>query len=208
MAIWRKKRAVRRYEPPSEFPPTPLDELVEEGELIALAGVRLRVKNQIILRTVRDDEPFELDWCVGVVRSEVVALAQESVEDARRLGSRIAEGGRDTFARHDELLARYEPERLPRRQEMLTMLSERLDALATDEARLRQIALSSRDAALDDMVAARVLVTRHSTPASGSAAAARRAAALVQLTADLDALGAALSRSPSPRGRRSPRTQR
>lgn len=205
MAIWRKKRPLRRYEPPREFPPTPLDELVEEGELIALAGVRLNVKNQIILRTVRDGEAFDLDWGVAVVREELGALAREAMEDARRLGGRIAENQRDTFARHDDLVARYEPERLPRRQELLTLLAERLELLAADEERVRLIALASRDAALEDVVAARVLVTRHTTPASGSVAAARRAEALVQLTADLDALGAALARESSTRGRRKSR---
>jgi hypothetical protein len=195
MAIWRKtRRPFPRYEPPEEFTPPPLDTLVEEGELIALAGVRMRVKNQIILRTVRDGAAFDLDWGVEAVRSQLESLAREATEDARRLGGKVAGRRRDT--KRDDLTL-YEPERLPRRQEMLTMLAERLEALTADESRVRELAIAARDAALDDLVAGRVVMTTRMPVAAGSVEAAERAEALAQLSTDLDALGAALSRGRS-----------
>lgn len=159
MAFWKRSREpLRRYQPPSEFPPTPLEELVEEGLLIALSGVRLSVKNRILVHVLRDGADLDLDWCRAVVGSELHALAQESADDAQRLAAQMA--GKSTKPWVDADESYYEPARLPRRQQLLTMLAARLQGLATDEKRVRELAVASRDAALHDLVAARAITRR------------------------------------------------
>ncbi len=185
MAFWRRRRIpLRKYVPPSEFPPVPLDELVEEGLLIALSGVRLSVKNRILVRALRDEVDVDLGWCRAVVGSELHALAQESADGAARLAGQLAGKKRDPWHEDDE--ARWEPERLPRRQQLLSMLAARLQQLATDEEAVRELAVASREAALDDLVSAR-LATEKRVPRPRAAASRAREAAIAELRAELDA---------------------
>lgn len=179
MAWWRKRRPLRRYQPPSEFIAPPLEELVEEGLLIALAGVRMSVKNRILVRTLRDGVDLDLAWCEATVGAELAALAQESADDARRLAEQLVGKRPEVWA--DESRARYEPERLPRRQRLLTLMAARLQRLATDDEIVRELAVASRDAALDDIVAARALPPHPRRAVRGDA----RDAALAALRAEL-----------------------
>lgn len=184
MAFWRRRAPIRRYQPPSEFTPPPLDELVEEGLLIALAGVRLSVKNRILVRVLRDGIDLDLDWCIAVVGAELHSLAKESADDAERLARQLA--GKKPGAWADDDRARWEPERLPRRQQLLTMLAARLQELATDDRAVRELAVASRDAALADLVAARSPARhRHDAPAELARA---RESAIAELRAELEAL--------------------
>lgn len=187
MAFWKRRREpLRRYEPPSEFTPTPLDELVEEGLLIALSGVRLSVKNRILVHVLRDGANLDLDWCTAVVGSELHALAVESADDAQRLAAQMAGKNTKSWVEADE--ARYEPARLPRRQQLLTMLAARLQELATDERRVRELAVASRDAALHDLVSSRSSPRHRHDP---SAELAReRESAIAQLRDELEELTA------------------
>lgn len=182
MAWWRRRRPIRRYQPPSEFVAPPLEDLVEEGLMIALAGVRMSVKNRILVHTLRDGVDLDLDWCEQAVGAELAALAQESADDARRLAGQLVGKRHEVWV--DDGEARYEPERLPRRQRLLTMMAARLHQLATDEEQVRGIAIASRDAALDDMVAARALPLQRMRPVRGDA----RDAALALLREDLEEL--------------------
>jgi len=186
VAFWRRRRkAVRRYEPPSEFTPPPLEDLVEEGLLIALSGVRLSVKNRILVRVLRDGVDVDLDWCRAAVGAELHTLAQESADGAVRLAAQFA-GKRPDAMADDDSGTRYEPDRLPRREQLLRMLAARLQALATDDAAVRELAIASRAAALDDVLIARSN-PRHRHDASAELARERESS-IAQLRADLDAL--------------------
>ena len=191
MAFWkRRRRAVRLYEPPSEFPPPPLEDLVDEGMLIALSGVRLSVKNRILVRVLRDGIDLDLGWVRAVVGSELHALAQESADGADRLARQFA-GKRPAAvaATHDDDRIRWEPDRIPRREQLQRMLAARLQKLSTDDAAVRELAVASRDAALDDMVAARSN-PRHRHDASAELAREREAA-IAELRGELEALAEA-----------------
>ena len=179
MAWWRRRRPLRRYEPPSEFVAPPLEDLVEEGLMIALAGVRMTVKNRILVHTLRDGVDLDLDWCEHAVGAELAGLAEESADDARRLAGQLVGKRHEVWV--DDGGARYEPERLPRRQRLLTLLAARLQQVATDEEQVREIAIASRDAALDDMVAARAFPPLATSPVRGDA----RDAALARLRDEL-----------------------
>ena len=182
MAWWRRRQPLRRYQPPSEFVAPPLEELVEEGLMIALAGVRMSVKNQILVHTLRDGIELDLAWCEATVGAELGTLAQESADDARRLAGQLV--GKRPEVWVDDSEARYEPERLPRRQRLLTLMAARLQQLATDEEKVRELAIASRDAALEDMVAARTLPSHRTRALRGDA----RDAALALLREELDEL--------------------
>lgn len=191
MAFWkRRRRAVRPYEPPSEFVPPPLEDLVEEGMLIALSGVRLGVKNRILVRVLRDGVALDLAWVCAVVGAELHALAQESADDADRLARQFA-GKRPQPAAgvHGVDRVRWEPDRLPRREQLQRMLAARLQALSTDDEAVRGLAMASRDAALEDMVAARSSA-RHRHDASAERAREREAA-IADLRGELEALAGA-----------------
>ena len=150
--------------------------------MIALAGVRMSVKNQILVHTLRDGVDLDLAWCEATVGAELGALAQESADDARRLAGQLV--GKRPEVWVDEGEARYEPERLPRRQRLLTLMAARLQQLAGDEDAVRELAVASRDAALDDMVAARALPPPPRRAVKGDA----RDAALALLRAELEEL--------------------
>lgn len=53
-------------------------DLVADALLVARAGVRQKVKNVVIMRTLRDGADFDLEWYTDAVRAELEALAVES----------------------------------------------------------------------------------------------------------------------------------
>ncbi|CAN5413696.1 hypothetical protein BH09ACT1_BH09ACT1_09280 [soil metagenome] len=100
------------------------------------------MKNRAIVRAIRDDAEFDLDWYLATVRAQMESLSVETEADARRFESQTEKS--DT---------RYpgESERIFLRRSMLSGLAKRLRELATDDEFVLGVALQSRDSALEEI---------------------------------------------------------
>ena len=155
---------------------------------MARAGVRQKVKNVVILRTLRDGADFDLAWYADAVRTELAALVAESEAAAEQL-DRDAQHARGRHLR--AMTARDYVDRdvpkLRRRRHVHLALAARLRELAEDEAAVTDLVSDARMLALDDIASAAAQVPRRSgtRPLTGAA----RRIALADLLDDLDELG-------------------
>jgi hypothetical protein len=124
-----------RFVAPLPLPDPTLEDLVEEGVLIAAAGVRLAVKNLVIRTSLRDRLDYSEARYREAVREELLNLSHEKRVDAARIGAQLARArqreGRPTHAT-DYRTVDAVP--LARREEVSRALSERLEQLSDDEA--------------------------------------------------------------------------
>jgi hypothetical protein len=63
------------------------DELVEEGILVSMAALRMKVKNRTIVWMLRDGKPWDDEAVRGMVREELAGLADELEREAERLAA-------------------------------------------------------------------------------------------------------------------------
>ncbi|MGN6271785.1 MAG: hypothetical protein ACTHMQ_01715 [Protaetiibacter sp.] len=177
--------------PRSPFRRRPLfADLVADALLVARAGVRQRVKNVVILRTLRDGADFELEWYTDAVRAELEAIAVENEKAAEQLvrDAAYAQGRHFRAATARDYVDRDVP-KLRRRRRVHLALAARLRALAEDEPAVVALVEDARMLALDDIASAAAAVprARGPRPLTGSA----RRIALADLVDDLDELGRA-----------------
>jgi len=160
-----------------ETPPDPIiDEVVDDGVLIAVAGVRLSVRNLMIVRALRDNVDYDEAWYLDATLVELRELAAEKRADAARVSGYLA-AATDRYGDPSD----YQQEdaaTLERRGQALLGLAARLDAMGDAEA--GAIVDAARDAALDDIAnAMRVGVAENIDYADG------RETRVDQLTSDL-----------------------
>jgi hypothetical protein len=63
------------------------DELIEEGILVSMAALRMKVKNRTIVWMLRDGKPWNDDVVRTMVREELAGLADELEREAERLAA-------------------------------------------------------------------------------------------------------------------------
>lgn len=165
-------------------------DLVADAMLVARAGVRQKVKNVVIMRTLRDGADFDLEWYTDAVRDELETLANENeaaadqlVRDAKHAQKRHrrATGARDYIDK--------DVPKLRRRRRVHLALAERLRALADDGQSVTELINDARVLALDDIASAAAAVPRAHGPKPLSGPARRIAMAdlrdeLAELAAD------------------------
>lgn len=153
MALFRRNRfTLGKYEAPALQPEATLDELVEEGVMIAGSAVRLAVKNLVILGSLRDQVDYDERIYVAAVRDELLALANEKSDDADRLGS-VAEGASARSGRatsHSDYRS-VDVAILSRRQMVALRLSRRLRSLSENHEFLQGLARSAHESAWDEV---------------------------------------------------------
>jgi hypothetical protein len=153
VALFRRNSfTLGKFEPPALAPEPTLDELVEEGVLIAGAAVRLAVKNLVILGSLRDQVDYDERIYVAAVRDELLGLANEKSDDADRLGS-VAEGASTRAGRatnHSDYRS-VDVAILSRRQMVALRLSRRLRSLSEDDEYLRGLAQSAHASAWEEV---------------------------------------------------------
>lgn len=181
MALFsRKRRAnVGTYQRIPKQPMPPLESQVDEGELIARAGVRMAVKNRAILWALRDHADFDHEQYLAATRDELLATAGEADANAERLAVELdgPENASDQPTQQG---------RLVRRRQVLIGLSERLRDLADDEAQLAGLALEARDAAWEEIGAAVKATALLSGPDASRPTGDDRDWALAQVRFDLE----------------------
>lgn len=150
--IRRGRVDVGTYEAPEPVEPLPVEEIAEEGVIIATSAVRMAVKNRQIMRALRDRDDFSEKAAMKAAREVLTALAREKRDEVARLDD-IIEVARERPGRalHQTDYRKGDAERLERREQVSDILADRLDELAEDDEFVRRIVLDARDAAWDEI---------------------------------------------------------
>lgn len=141
------------------------DELVADAMLVARAGVRQRIKNLLIVHTLRDGADFDLGWYLTAVRDELDALARETEADAERLQRQLdyARGRKIRAVTPSDYVHRDLPTLRLRRRVMQALAAE-LRALAADQGTAETLIDEARAQALDEIAGTAAAVPRRRSP--------------------------------------------
>lgn len=150
--IGRGRVDVGKYEAPEPTVPLPVEDIAEEGVLIAASAVRMAVKNRQIVRALRDRDDYSENAAMKAAREVFRALAREKRDEVARLDD-IIEYSRDRpgRAQHQTDYRKGDAELLERREQVSDILADRLDELAEDDDYVRGIVHAARDAAWDEI---------------------------------------------------------
>ncbi|MCU1447314.1 hypothetical protein [Cryobacterium sp.] len=172
--------------------PTPSTErIVDEGMLIALAAVRMALKNRIIVGALREHTDYADADYAALARRELHEVARQNDEDStrvERLGSYLSRTTKTGKGREVEN-KRRDVIRLGRRRTLHDHVAERLRVLAADDERVAELVDKARADALQEIneaLATRLLAQRIDPRQPGYAAARAermRAVAAIDLKA-------------------------
>jgi hypothetical protein len=156
MAWFRKRQRLDlgTYVAPEPSAETSIAELIDEAMLIAAAGVRLAIKNLIILRSLRDHADYDEEKLVESVRQELHNMADEKAGDANRFAAlRTDVQSRPGQPRHHDDYRFVDTEMLKRREDVSRGLADRLRALSEDEGYVRDLVVAARTVAWEEIAA-------------------------------------------------------
>ena len=140
-----------------------LDEMVEEGLLIAVSTVRLAVKNRIIVSAIRDQVGYDPESYRDMAAEEIGVLVRQNETAARRMERERAAARTATGAtRHGHDYRMADVEQLDLRNSVYESLARALRALVGDEQQMNDLVEAARRAAWDDVAAALREKTRRS----------------------------------------------
>ena len=131
------------YTAPAAEPAVPVQRVVDEGLLVALSGVRLAVKNRMIVAALRDGLDYDHADYAAFATDRIVEVADHEESAATQLRRRI-----DLAALPSDDSDRIEYER---RALIRSELARALMAVTEDQEALGAIIDASRHAALDDV---------------------------------------------------------
>ena len=169
------------------------ERIVEEGMLIAMAAVRMALKNRIIVAALREHSDYDPERYADFARQELHAVAEQNVEDStrvERLGSYLhrttgAGKGRELENKRRDVI------RLGRRRTLHDQVAERLRRIADDDEQVAALVDQARNDALteiNDAISMR-LRAQHADPTRPEYVANR--AARMQAVAAVDLPGLA-----------------
>ncbi|GAA4162639.1 hypothetical protein GCM10022286_21830 [Gryllotalpicola daejeonensis] len=153
MALFRKKRRdLGSFVPPEPEPLAPLDDVVEDALKIAYHGVRMAVKNHLIVNALRDGKPFDEAELEEFARGEYHALAETNRDAAVRAqrdldreeantGGRIYPGGKPVVVEPDHR----------RKPLALRAVAHAYDSTAVEHEALKQLVDEAKAAAWDEI---------------------------------------------------------
>lgn len=126
----------------------PVEEIVEQGLLVADVAVRMSVKNDIIMNALKRHVDYDKAEIIEMVRSATEHLAQERERDAEHIGRMIGEinvSGRSTWSESD--YSTSDNSTLKHRREVYAGVARELRERCEDEAYLAETAAKARDLA-------------------------------------------------------------
>lgn len=168
---WRKPDIPRvdvgTYVDPPDRPAPPIEDLVDEAQLIADQAVRLALTNALLLRALRDDRQYS--------QTEMTALAHDEFDRI------AAEADADAVRKPDRRYRDDDSERQARRKAVGTRLAKRLRESATDDERLQELIDRARESALDEILGAYVSANRRHRALDPEERARRRAMVALDL---------------------------
>ena len=151
MIGWWKKRKRSKARPPRRLPRrvlAPVEEIAEQGLLVADVAVRMTVKNAIIMNALQKHVDYDAEQIVEMVRDATIDLAEERERDAQhisRMRGEIRDTGRSSWSESD--YGNDDNRTLRHRQEVYEMVARDLRARAADEAYLSTAAERAREMA-------------------------------------------------------------
>ncbi len=157
MAWFRKRRPridLGTYVAPEPVDEVPVSELVDEAVLIAGSGVRMAVKNLIILRALRDGANYDEARIIDSVRQELQNMADEKDADAARLAALRADiQKRPGQPAHHDDYRRVDSDMIERREDVSHGLAVRLRELSEDDDYVKQLVDVAHAFAWDEIAA-------------------------------------------------------
>jgi hypothetical protein len=145
----RRKRAVKR--PPRRLPRrelAPVDDIVEQGLLVADVAVRMTVKNAIIMNALKRHVDYDEQQIIDMVREAVLEVAEERERDAAHIGrvrTEIRDHGRSSWSEAE--YGDSDSRTLKHRELVYGGVAEQLRQRADDAEHLRITAERAREAA-------------------------------------------------------------
>jgi len=147
MTFFRRRRRgqldLGHYIAPAAAQAVPVQRVVDEGLLVAVSGIRMAVKNRMIVAALRDGLDYSHDHYAAFATERIAEVAEHEEGAAAQLRRRI-----DIAAMPFDDLDRVEYER---REQIRRQLAGALRQLAADDAALGVILDEARHAALDDI---------------------------------------------------------
>lgn len=148
----RKKRAKAR---PKRLPKrrlAPVEEIAEQGLLVADVAARMSVKNAIILNALRHKTDYDEEEIVNMVRETLGELAYERERDARhiaRMREEIRKTGYSSWSEND--YGNDDSRTLSHRQQVYEMIAAELRDRINQDKYLRETAERARTAAWSEI---------------------------------------------------------
>ena len=140
---WFSKRK-RHRQPPRRLPKrvlAPIEEIVEQGMLVADVAVRMTVKNTIIMNALKEHVDYDEAQIIEMVRDSLNELAAERERDARhisRIRGEIRDTGRSSWSETE--YGSGDSRTLKHRQEVYEQVAADLRARTEDDAYLMETA--------------------------------------------------------------------
>lgn len=151
MVKWFKRSKRARSRPPRRLPRrelAPVEEIVEQGLLVADVAARMTVKNSIIMNALKRKVDYDEQQIVDMVRDAVEELAEERERDAQhieRMRDEIRSTGRSAWSESE--YGNDDNRTLRHRQEVYEGVAAELRRRAADAEYLRTTAERARVAA-------------------------------------------------------------
>lgn len=130
----------------------PVEEIVEQGLLVADVAVRMQVKNEIIMNALKEHVDYDAAQIREMVRAACEDLALEREKDARhifRMRNEIRDTGRSSWSESD--YGNDDNRTLRHRQEVYEQVAAELHTRAVDPEYLEETSERARAAAWDEI---------------------------------------------------------
>ncbi|UOE43511.1 hypothetical protein [Agromyces larvae] len=157
MPWWFARRRGKRFKPFDrnalpEVVPSPIEDMIEEGVLLAEASGRMALTNRFIVQALRGDEPWSDDRAVAAAREVLRELVHEADETAEHSAAeRDAAASRDGVGKHQHDYHRGDTMNLRRREKVYAAVAKALWTKREDPEYLRDLAVRARDAAWEQI---------------------------------------------------------
>lgn len=151
--FWNRKSKKKR--PPRRLPKrilAPVEEIVEQGLLVADVAVRMTVKNAIIMNALKDHADYDKDQIIGMVRDSLNELAVERERDARhiaRVRGEVRNSGRSSWSETE--YGSGDSRTLKHRQEVYEQVAAELRDRTGDDEYLRSTADRAHELAWEEI---------------------------------------------------------
>jgi hypothetical protein len=153
VAFFKRNRGkAKQFVPPEPEPLAPLDDVVHDALKIAFHGVRMSVKNHLIVNALRDGKPYDEAELEEFAQREYHALAETNREaavraqrdldrEAERMSGRVYPGGKPVVVEPDH-------ERKPL---ALRRVADAYDEAARDQDELKRLIDEAKAEAWDEI---------------------------------------------------------
>lgn len=152
---WFSRRKFKKKRPPRRLPKrvlAPVEEIVEQGLLVADVAVRMTVKNAIIMNALKEHADYDKDQIIGMVRDSLGELAVERERDARhisRVRGEVRSSGRSSWSETE--YGNGDSRTLKHRQEVYEQVAADLRKRIDDEEYLKLTANRAHELAWEEI---------------------------------------------------------